>query len=96
MLDFILHLPDGQVELLGDLFFEEISLLIHHTCKNFFWLVKTSSRLVHPGKIEFLFIFYSSLGKEYCLLYRGLLLYRVSTVPSVAIKGGGDEEKGKT
>ena len=38
LVDFILHLPDGQVKILGS-----------HTYKNFFGLVKMNSGLVQPG-----------------------------------------------
>ena len=39
LVDGILHLPVGQVKVLGRFVFEEINLLIHHTWENFFLLV---------------------------------------------------------
>ena len=63
LVNFILHLPDGQVKVLGE-FFEEINLT-HCTCENFFRLLKMTSGLVHPagyscpkGKLENLISLY--------------------------------------
>ena len=44
LVDFILHLPDGQVKVLGE-FFQEINL-IHCTCEYFFfWQVNRTEFL---------------------------------------------------
>ena len=48
LVDLILYLPDWQVKVLGEYFFEEINL-IHCTWKNFFGLVKITSGLLHSG-----------------------------------------------
>ena len=48
LVNLILHLPNGQVKVLVECFFEEINL-IRRICENFFGLVKIASWLVHPG-----------------------------------------------
>ena len=52
LVNFIFQLPDGQVKVLSELFFEGINL-IHCTCGNFFTLVKITSGLEHPGNSNF-------------------------------------------
>ena len=39
LVDLILHMPDGQVKVLGKFLFETVNL-IHCTCKHFFFLAE--------------------------------------------------------
>ena len=48
LVDFILYLLDGQVNVLGKNVFKKIKL-INFTCENFFSLLKMTSGLVYPG-----------------------------------------------
>ena len=47
LVDFILHLPDGEVKVLGEFFLRK--LIIHRSCENFFRPVKITSGLGDPG-----------------------------------------------